>query len=35
MDASHTNAQNGREWRRLQAVRLKQQGWHQRDIGPA
>ena len=35
MDASHTNPRNWREWRRLQAVRLKQQGWHQRDIAPA
>jgi len=35
MDASHTNPQNWREWRRLQAVRLKQQGWHQRGIAAA
>jgi hypothetical protein len=35
MDASHTNPQNWREWRRLQAVRVKQQGWPPRDIAPA
>jgi predicted peptidase len=34
MDACHTNPQNWREWRRLHAVRLKEQGWHQGDIAP-
>jgi transposase len=35
MEASDSNPQNWREWRRLRAVRLKQQGWHQRDIAAA
>jgi transposase len=35
MDAFQTNPLNWCEWRRLQVVRLKRQGWHQRDIAPA
>jgi transposase len=35
MEASDSNPQNGREWRRLRAIRLKQRGWHQRDIASA
>jgi transposase len=35
MEASDSDPQNWREWRRLRAVRLKQQGWHQRDIAAA
>lgn len=31
----NTNAMNWREWRRLRAVQLKQQGWYQRDIAEA
>jgi transposase len=35
MEASDSNPQNWREWRRLRAVHLKQQGWHQREIAAA
>jgi transposase len=35
MEASDSNPQNWREWRRLRAVHLKQQGWRQRDIAAA
>jgi transposase len=35
MEASDYNAEDWREWRRLRAVRLKQQGRHQRDIAAA
>jgi transposase len=33
MDASDFTPDDWREWRRLRALRLKQQGWYQRDIG--
>lgn len=35
MGASGFIPADGREWRRLQALRLKQQGWNQRDIAEA
>ena len=35
METSDYNPEDWREWRRLRAVRLKQQGWHQRDIAAA
>ena len=35
MEASDSNPQSWHEWRRLRAVHLKQQGWHQRDIAAA
>src|SRR3954452_13492122 len=35
MGASDFIPADGREWRRLQAVHLKQQGWYQRDIAQA
>ena len=35
MEAADFNPENWREWRRLRAVRLKQQGWHQCDIAAA
>ena len=35
MDGRSHIAGNGREWRRLRAVQLKQQGWHQCDIAAA
>ena len=33
MEASDFLPDDWREWRRLRALLLKQQGWHQRDIG--
>src|SRR4051812_43973367 len=35
MDASDINPDDWREWRRLRALVLKQQGWPQRDIAAA
>ena len=35
MEASDSYPQSWYEWRRLRAVHLKQQGWHQRDIAAA
>jgi transposase len=35
MEASDFIPDDWREWRRLRALLLKQQGWHQRDIGNA
>ena len=35
MEAADFNPENWREWRRLRAVRLKQQGWHQCAIAAA
>jgi transposase len=35
MEASNYNLEDWREWRRLQALHLKQQGWRQRDIASA
>jgi transposase len=35
MEAPDFDPEDWYEWRRLQAVRLKQQGWHQRDIAAA
>src|SRR5262245_24829833 len=35
MEASDFIPADGREWRRFQALRLKQQGWSQRDIAEA
>jgi transposase len=35
MGASDFISADGREWRRLQALHLKQQGWYQRDIAEA
>ena len=35
MEASDFIPQNWREWRRLRALHLKQQGWFQRDIAEA
>ena len=35
MEASDFIAHDWREWRRLRALHLKQQGWYQRDIAEA
>src|SRR4051794_3564352 len=35
MEASHFIPGGWREWRRLRALHLKQQGWYQRDIAAA
>src|SRR3954453_10119010 len=35
MEASDFISRNWREWRRLRALHLKQQGWYQRDIAEA
>src|SRR6059058_436983 len=35
MEASDFISRNWREWRRLRALHLKQQGWFQRDIAEA